>query len=107
MYEILLAYLHFNKFVPPGTSFFQHMGSKVEDVAKAMREKSVLDHFHCMLEFDSPAGSQEKVEETIPKMDTIMGDKFLVDSCSEKVANTMDDSGDGSINDDGTVSEVE
>ena len=39
--------------------------------------------------------------------DTFMGDKFLVDSESEKVVDTMDDSGDFSINDDGTVSEVE
>ena len=84
------------------------MGSKVEDVAKAMREKSVLDRYHCMLELYSRAGNQEKVEETIAKMDTFMGDKkFLVDSESEKAADTTDDSGDFSINDDGTVSEVE
>ena len=83
------------------------MGSKVEDVAKAMREKSVLDRYHCMLELYPRAGNQEKVEETIAKMDTFMGDKFLVDSESEKAADTTDDSGDGSINDDGTVSEVE
>ena len=83
------------------------MGSKVEDVAKAMREKSVLDRYHCMLELYPRAGNQEKVEKTIAKMDTFMGDKFLVDSESEKAADTTDDSGDGSINDDGTVSEVE
>ena len=83
------------------------MGSKVDDVAKAMREKSVLDRYHCMLELYSRAGNQEKVEETIAKMDTFIGDKFLVDSESEKAADTTDDSGDFSINDDGTVSEVE
>ena len=83
------------------------MGSKVEEVAKAMREKSMLDHYHRMLEFYSHAGNQEKVEETIAKMDTFMGDKFLVVSGSEKAADSMDDSGDGSINNDSTVSEVE
>ena len=83
------------------------MGSKVEDVAKAMREKSVLDRYHCMLELYSHADNQEKAQETIAKMDTFMGDKFLVDSESEKVVDTTDDSGDGSINDDGTVLEVE
>ena len=83
------------------------MGSKVEDVAKAMREKSVLDHYHCMLELYSHAGNQEKVEDTIAKMDTFMGDKFLVVSGSEKAVDTTDDSGDGSINDDSTISEVE
>ena len=83
------------------------MGSKVEEVAKAMREKSMLDHYHRMLEFYSRAGNQEKVEETIAKMDTFMGDKFLVVSGSEKAADSTDDSGDGSINDDSTVSEVE
>ena len=83
------------------------MGSKVEEVAKAMREKSMLDHYHRMLEFYSRAGNQEKVEETIAKMDTFMGDKFLVVSGSEKAADSTDDSGNGSINDDSTVSEVE
>ena len=29
------------------------MGSKVEDVAKAMREKSVLDRYHCMFSQES------------------------------------------------------
>ena len=46
------------------------MGSKVEDVAKAMREKSVLDCYHCMLELYSRAGNQEKVEDTIAKTAT-------------------------------------
>ena len=52
--------------------------SKMEDVASAMRERTVLEYYHRMLEFYSRAGNQEKVEETIAKMETFVDEKFLL-----------------------------